>query len=396
MIPAYRQRYNASFSEAKYAAFLEACNQEAGYTIDFRIAESPIFISQAFANQLLAACEEIIQQILDPQYLEASLRAVPAQWSVPGEQGRPTTMALDFAICEGPDGTYLPQLIELQGFPSLFCYQHWLAQMYRRYFDVPDHVHHLFDGLSEPSYLNLLKKWIINDHDPQTVVLMEIEPIKQKTRVDFELTKKYLGIDYVCISEVRRRGVKLFYKKNGKEVPIRRIYNRVIVDELQRRSDLALDFRLTDEVDVEWVCHPNWFFRISKFTLPFLRSRYVPHSVFVREHGLSPDVLHQYVLKPLFSFSGTGVVMDVTQHELDRLPDVSNYILQRKVVYTPFLQAPDGRVKAEVRMLFLWLPGWSQPRLVTNLVRLSRGKMIGVDYNKNFTWVGGSVAFFEM
>ncbi len=395
MIPAYRQRYNASFSEAKYAAFLEACNQEAGYTIDFRIAESPIFISRAFADQLLAASEQIVRQILDAKYLEVSQRAVPPQWSVPGEQGRPTTLALDFAICEGNDGTYLPQLIELQGFPSLFCYQHWLAQMYRRYFDVPDHLHHLFNGLSEASYLKLLTKWIVDDHDPQTVVLMEIEPIKQKTRVDFELTKKFVGIDYVCISEVRRRGARLFYKKNGKEIPIRRIYNRVIVDELQRRTDLTLDFRLTDEVEVEWVCHPNWFFRISKFTLPFLRSPYVPHTVFVQEHSLSPDVLHQYVLKPLFSFSGTGVVMDVTQQELDQLPNMSNYILQRKVAYAPFLQAPDGRVKAEVRMLFLWLPEWPQPRLITNLVRLSRGKMIGVDYNKNFTWVGGSVAFFE-
>lgn len=395
MIAQYRKRFNEEFTEEKYRAFLADCNREAGYEIDFRIAETPVFISSGFARKVFDACNQIIAVITSPEYFERSAQAIPPDLYVSGEPARPSTFALDFAVCADANGELVPQLIELQSFPSLFCYQHWLAALYRRHFFVPAELHHLFGGLQHDTYIKLLRDWIIADHDPQNVVLLEIEPTKQKTRVDFELTKQYLGIDYVCISEVQREGRKLFYSKDGKRIPIRRLYNRVIFDELQRRHDLTLQFHLTEDADVEWVSHPNWFFRISKFSLPFLSGPYVPSSVFVADLEHLPDDLHNYVLKPLFSFSGAGVVFDVTRNDVEGLSDPGNYVLQRKANYAPFLQAPDGGVKAELRMLFLWLPDWPQPRLVTNLMRLSRGKMIGVDYNRNKTWVGGSIGFFE-
>ncbi|MCS6990646.1 MAG: hypothetical protein NZL95_02155 [Chitinophagales bacterium] len=395
MIASYRQRFNQEFSEEKYRAFLADCNREAGYEIEFRIAETPVFISQTFAQKVFDASHQILSVITSEEYYRQSAHAVPPEFRVSGEPRHPSTIALDFAICSDAQGELIPQLIELQSFPSLFCYQHWLAGLYRRHFYVPNELHHLFGGLEHESYLKLLRRWIIADEDPNTVVLLEIEPEKQKTRVDFELTKKYLGIEYICISEVLREGDKLYYIKQGKKIPIRRLYNRVIFDELQRRTDLTLQFHLTEEVDVQWVSHPNWFFRISKYSLPFLNGTYVPQSVFVSDLEHIPNDLHEYVLKPLFSFSGSGVVFDVTREHLSAVIDPSNYVLQRKVNYAPFLQTPVGGVKAELRMLYLWLPDWPEPRLVTNLMRLSRGKMIGVDYNRNMTWVGGSIGFFE-
>lgn len=395
MVTAYRDRYNADFTEEKYKRFLDDLNREAGYHIDFRIAESPIFISKEFEQKLFEAADQILDTVISPDYVRLSEAAIPPKLRVPNEQPRPTTIAIDLAVCRNEAGELLPQLIEMQAFPSLFCYQHWLAGMYRRHFTVPETVTHLFGGQTESQYISTLRKWIIAGQDPEQVVLLEIEPEKQKTRVDFELTKQYLGTEYVCVSKVIREGENLFYEKDGRKIPIRRIYNRVIFDEFIKRSDLDCQFHLTEDVNVEWVSHPNWFFRISKYSLPFLSSRYVPKTYFLHELNEIPSDLENYVLKPLFSFAGAGVHFDVTKEIVDGIGDRSNYILQRKVNYEPVLRAADeGMVKTEVRLLFLWMDGDKKPKPAISVIRLSRGKMIGVDFNKNKTWVGGSVGFF--
>lgn len=395
MIPAYRDRYNADFTEEKYKSFLEDLNREAGYHIDFRIAESPIFVPRDFRNKLLEAAGEILSTVTAPEYFSRSDAAIPPKLRVPNEHARPTTIAIDLAVCKNEAGELLPQLIEMQAFPSLFCYQHWMAGMYRRHFTVPDEVTHLLSGLTESSYINLLKKWIIADEDPEQVVLMEIEPEKQKTRVDFELTKQYLGIEYVCVSKVIREGEKLFYKKDGKKIPIRRIYNRVIFDEFLKRTDLSCQFHLTEDVNVDWVSHPNWFFRISKYTMPFIQHPSVPQTLFLDQIKEIPQDLENWVLKPLFSFAGHGVIFNVTPADIEHaMSQAANFILQRKVRYKPVVQTPDEPAKAELRLMYLWLPNEQRPTLVINLARLSKGVMIGVDYNRNKTWVGGTVGYY--
>ncbi|MEO5673113.1 MAG: hypothetical protein ABIQ74_00565 [Chitinophagales bacterium] len=395
MIPACRDQYNADFSEEKYLKFLQELDFEAGYHIDFRIAESPLFVPENFAEKLSKASDDIFSVVTTEKYFEQSAAAIPSGMYVPNEPTRPTTIALDYAVCKNAEGEYVPQLIELQAFPSLFGYQHWLAQKFREHFKIPDSVHHHFSGLNGESYISLLREWILGSENPENVVLLEIEPEKQKTRVDFELTRKYLGIEYVCISSVIRTGRNLFYVKEGMKIPITRIYNRVIFDELARRKDLQCQFHLTEDVDVQWVCHPNWFFRISKFSLPFLNSSYVPEAKFLIDITEVPADLENYVLKPLFSFAGAGVYYDVTREIMESIQDRSNYLLQRKVIYEPVLRAPDGMVKTEIRILFLWLNKFEKPKPVISVVRLSRGKMIGVDFNRNKTWVGGTVGFFE-
>ncbi|MFI5135358.1 MAG: hypothetical protein ACHQD9_05860 [Chitinophagales bacterium] len=396
MIPAIRDQYNAEFSEEKYKHFLEDLNKDAGYHIEFRIAESPLFVPKDFTKKIFDACDQILSELLTESYFKKSEAAIPEKLRVPNEPQRPSTIAIDLAVCKNESGELIPQLIEAQAFPSLFCYQHWLGRMYRKHFSVPDSVHHHFGGMDELAYIDLLRKWIVADEEPETVVLLEIEPEKQKTRVDFELTKKYLGVNYVSIDKVIRRGRNLFYKNGRLEVPIRRIYNRIIFDEFLKRTDLQCQFHLTEEVNAEWASHPNWFFRISKFSMPFLDNHYVPKTYFLNEMKEIPNDLENWVLKPLFSFAGAGVHFDVTNEIIDRISDRSNYILQRKVNYEPVLRAADeGMVKTEIRILFIWLNDSEKPKPVTSVVRLSRGKMIGVDFNKNKTWVGGSVGFFE-
>ena len=186
-----------------------------------------------------------------------------------------------------------------------------------------------------------------------------------------------------------RRGTELFYERDGREVRIERIYNRVIFDELLRRPDLG-GFSFQHEVDVAWVGHPNWYFRISKHSLPYLKTAHTSRAFFADQFPPN-ESLSAYVLKPLYSFAGLGVDLEPTPEKLHALPDPHAWILQEKVNYAAFVPTIDGpNSKAEIRMMFIW-PEKGEPVLVNNLVRMSQGAMMGVKFNKNKTWVGSSI-----
>lgn len=397
MIPEIRQRYNLAFSPEKYQRFLDDLNQSFNHTVSFRVAETPVFIPADFKAELVKAADEIVSLLVAPDFRRRTEAAIPAGLQVPNEDGHPLFLALDFAVCAGPNGKLMPQLIELQGFPSLYGFEDWLAHKYREHFYVPENFTHLFGGYDSETYRQRFKDALLGGHAPENVVLLEIEPHKQNTAIDFFVTEHYTGVKPLCISAIIREGRQLSYLNNGIKTPIRRIYNRVIFDELLRRDDLKRDFNLTEDVDVEWAGHPNWFFRVSKYTMPFLQSQYVPECRFLSDFETFPADLENYVLKPLFSFSGQGIRFHVVQADLDAIPvaERAGYLLQRKVHYQPVVQAPDGQVKVEIRLMFLWEKHLSRPELLLNLVRLSRGEMIGVKYNKDKTWVGGTVGFFE-
>lgn len=395
MIPEIRERINAEFTDTRFQAFLSELNGTYRYPTDFRSAETPIFLSRDLASQLVIGAEDLVAQLQTPKFTQHAATAIPAGLSVPNETPHPVFLQVDFGICRSADGSYIPQLIELQGFPSLYGFQAFLNDTTRKHYSIPPTFAAAFNGYVRESYTNLLKDVIVGEEDPANVVLLEIEPEKQKTRIDFAVTEAMLGIRTVCLTKVRKRGKELFYDRDGIDTPIRRIYNRVIFDELQRKG-IRSELNFTDEVDVHWVGHPNWYFRISKHTLPFLKSRYVPECRLVSDLTEYPDDLSGYVLKPLYSFAGLGVDIDVTKEKLDGLSDRSQFLLQKKVEYADLIKTPDGYAKAEVRMMYVWPEtNGSRPILVKNLVRLSKGRMMGVDFNKNKTWVGSSIAYHE-
>lgn len=263
---------------------------------------------------------------------------------------------------------------------------------------MPVDFHHLFGGLDEDGYIDVLRQTIVGDSKSENVILLEIEPEKQNTRIDFWGSEKYLGIRSVCLSKLRREGRDLYYlDESGRRIGVERIYNRIIFDELEKRADLPREWDMLSEVNAEWIGHPNWFFRISKHTLPYLRSDFVPQTRFLSELDAPPDDLHNWVLKPLFSFSGMGVKVNVTPEDIEAVQNPAEYILQRKVQYVAGIETldPEEPTKCEIRMMLLWKKGWDAPRLVNNLVRMSKGEMVGVRYNKGKTWVGASVGYFE-
>ena len=390
MVPELRARFNAQFTDAKYAALVHDANTLHCWPTDFRVSESPIFLSPEFTREITGAANDIVAQLRTAEFARHAADAIPAGLVVPNEAPHATFIQVDFAICDDGTGRLTPRLIELQGFPSLYGFQAFLTGIMRKNFELPAELLPFFGGLDERGYFELLRRTIVGDSAPENVVLLEIQPDQQKTRIDFACTETALGIRPVCLTAVRKRGRQLFYERDGKETRIERIYNRVIFDELQRKP-LDFGFRFTDDLDVTWIGHPNWYFRISKHTLPFLRSAHSSAAYFADQFPAG-ERIEDFVLKPLYSFAGLGVDMEPTREKLAALARPRESILQRKVEYASFVPTVDGaRSKAEIRMMFVW-PDDGEPRLVNNLVRMSQGKMMGVDFNKNKTWVGSSVA----
>ena len=397
MIETIRRSFNANFHSEQYDSLIREMKARYPGALDFRVAETPVFLPKAFKDQMIDTCEYIIDLMTETDLLKKTAAAIPNDWTIPGNEGNPDFIAFDFGVCLNEENELSPQLIELQGFPTLFGYQILLDKLYRSHFQIDEKLSPYLSGLNELSYVELLRKTIVGDHPPQEVVLLEILPHQQKTRIDFYSTQELLGIPVVCLTDIILRNGQLFYERDGMTHPIRRIYNRIIFDELEQQTEpiRAKGRLLTEATEVEWCPHPHWFYRISKFLLPYLRHPNIPATFFLNEVKQIPADLENYVLKPLFSFAGQGVIIDPTPSDLEQIPDPSNWILQRKVPYASVIPTPDDPAKVEIRIFYCWPPGADRPIPTMNLARISKGKMVGTRYNKDRTWVGGSICYFE-
>ncbi len=395
MVPQLRKTFNQDFTVERYAHFLRDLNSLHPGAIEFRVAETPVFAGKEFKKKILDACEAIIDIIVAPDFNAMTERGIPKGEYVKNETGCCQMIVFDFGICINESNELEPQLIEMQGFPSLYGFQAYYPEVVRKHFHIPENYNHYLNGYQQETYLAMLRRLLLGRYQPENVILLEIKPEQQKTRIDFYCTVDYTGIQPVCITEIFAEGKKLFYKRNGQKTPVHRIYNRVIFDDLKSQKDLGNIIDITGDWDVEWLPHPNWFYRISKFTLPFIQHPYVPETFFLSEVKEVPADLENYVLKPLFSFAGQGVIIDIRPEDIGSVTDPENWILQRKVKYADIIQTPDIPAKAEIRMMYVWPEGDARPHAAVNLARLSKGKMIGVRYNKDKEWVGGSVCFFE-
>jgi hypothetical protein len=406
MIPSLRKQFNTNFAPEKYQAFLRQVDEACGTHVQFRLSETPCFFPKTLIERMAADGKELIRQLVDnPGYRAKSDEAVPAEFKVPNEPDHPMFVQVDFGLVRDAAGELQPKLVELQAFPSLYAYQGPLAEAYVEAYGLRALSHELraesvdsgrlkyfLSGLETSSYRELLRRAIVADHDPENVILMEIDPAHQKTLPDFLLTEKMLGVRTVDIVDIKKDGSRLYYERGGKRIPIERIYNRTIVDELQRK-DIKLGFDWRDELDVEWAGHPNWYFRISKFSIPYLKHASVPKTWFLDALEEIPADLENYALKPLYSFAGLGVVIAPTKEDIAAIPAEKRpfYILQERMHFEPVIETPFGGTKAEVRVMYVWL---DELVPVLTIIRMGRGLMMGVDHNKNMEWVGASAGFY--
>ena len=393
MDPHYRQLFNAQYTPELYERYKADFAKRLNCTFEFRLAESPVFLSDDFKRRAVESANAIIDQLSDPALIAKMKEAIPERWDTPGMDALPNVAQVDFAVVRDADGALVPKLIELQGFPSLTAMQVVQRDAWRDALATLDGLDRewscWYSGLDRAAFLDLTRRTIVGDCDPAEVILMDLDPPRQKTYPDFAATKLLFGVDAVDPTTLTKRGNQLF-RGNTR---VRRIYNRIVFDELIAK-DTQLPFDYRDELDVQWVPHPNWYWVWSKYSLPFLRHESVPRATFVSDLDPIPDDLSRYVLKPLFSFAGGGVNVEPARADVDAIPEADRHVwcLQEKIEYEPALVAADGGgVKIEIRMMFFRPDGAAKPLMAQNLIRLSRGKMLGVDFNKQFTWVGSTV-----
>jgi hypothetical protein len=396
MIEDIRRQYNQNFTNEAYRAMLSWLGGQYNHDPKFHVGETPVFFPAEFRDRVHEACRDVIDVIARPGYAERAAAAIPPGENVPGQNERPLFLQLDFGVCRADDGSLTPQLIEAQGFPSLYHFQALLDRSFRKFFTIPEGFSARFDGSTPAEYLELLRRCILGDHEAENVIILEVDPKGQTTRIDLVVASAELGIAEVCISELELAGDKLYYLKDGARTQVRRIYNRVIFDDLKSRPNLGRTFNMIEQADVEWAGHPNWFFLISKYSLPLIDSPYVPDTRFVSDLDHPPTDLSDYVLKPLYSFAGQGIKLHPTLQDIEQLEHPEHWILQKKVTYAPVVETLDEPARVELRMMYLWPEDRDEPLLVNNLVRLSKGEMIGVRYNKGKTWVGGTLGYFPV
>lgn len=360
-----------------------------------RLCETPVFFNAAFHDQMIAMGTEILKEAMKPETLAKVDRFIAPDWRMPGDIGLPVMACVDFAIAEDGAGNLTPKLIELQGVSSVYAFQADMSDAYSASYGLDDYVSFLPGGQTKAAYERHLEETVLGGHHPRNVILLEIDPWQQKTSIDFEAFRQRLGIAIVGVDEVIKKGDKIYYLDNGVETEIKRIYNRVIPEELSRyqgRGKMAFSF--TDKLDVEWVPHPAWSFLISKCSMPYLTHSAVPEARFLNDGKPLPQDLENYVLKPLLAFAGAGVKVDVTLPDIEAIPADrrGDYMLQKKVEYSPFLEAPDGtRSKAEIRIMYLMEGNEFKPSIL--FARISRSKMMNVGFNKTDKWVGVAPVF---
>ncbi len=402
MIEPYRGDFNARFTEAKYAELLRVLEERTGAKIEFRVAETPCFFAPELMQNMVSAGVELTAQLVgNAKYMQASNAAIPAEWCVARQDEHPHFMTVDFGLVRDAQGELRPKLVEMQAFPSLYGYQPVLGRAYMEVFGLDPALKHLLSGLDEEGYWALLREVIVGAHEPANVVLAEVEPETQKTLPDFRVYEKKLDVRTVDVAKLVKQGNRLFYQDGaGRLVRVERIYNRVIVDELVRK-EIKLPFDYRDDLEVEWAGHPNWFFRVSKFSIPHLNHPAVPAAVFLddwfagRGGERLPERRENWVLKPLYSFAGKGIQFAPSESDLAAIPvqERHNYLLQERVRFEPVIRTPEGMTQAEIRILYVW-PDGGEMTAVTSLVRMGRGLMMGVDQNRDRSWVGGSAGLY--
>ncbi len=397
MIPSLRKQFNDQFTPDQYKQYLSYIDREFPNAIDFRIAETPLFIDANFKNKLLAVGNYITQFILAPNFKAITKGALASATITNTENNFPDCLVIDYAITQNEQGELTPALIELQGFPSLFAFEVLQNKAIRSAYTIPAGYSCFLNGYDEQSYLSHLREVINGPHNKCTV-LLELFPDKQKTRIDFYCTKQMIGTPIVCLSEIYGKGKDVFYMQDGVEYKIERIYNRVVGDELKSQTNTLKENweLLLNAPAIEWVNHPNHFYRISKYLIPFLQHPYIPITQLLSKVERIPQDLENFVLKPLYSFAGQGVIIDLTTADILQIKDPENWILQKKVKYAEIIETPDGKAKAEIRLFYFYDYKSGTYIATNNLTRLSKGKMIGVNYNKTATWVGGSLSYFEI
>ena len=320
MIPSLRRAFNDAWTPAGHQRLLGALANACGAVPEFPVSETPCFFERGFIDGLANTGMELIHQLdSNVAALAAANHAVPDRFHGPNAEALPRFLQVDFGLVRTPGGGVEPKLVELQAFASLYGFQLAMAEAYRDAFGLPASLGIFLDGLDAPALRRAGRQAILGRARSARGRADGNRAAPAEDVARLRVTEPLWGVRAVDTAGGAARGPQLFYQRDGRRVPIRRIYNRVIPDELERKG-VALPFDYRDELDVEWAGHPAWYFRISKFSIPCLRHPSVPRTWFLHELDRLPDDREHYLLKPLFSFAGGGIIFAPTDAQIAAIP----------------------------------------------------------------------------
>lgn len=394
MLKDIRIAFNQAFTDERYQRYLDYINQHYPNSVGFRIAETPLFFSKEFKESITLAGEAICHQLIQPALLKQLCKGIPAGFNIDAYNTLPNCILLDFAITEnGREPDY--SLVELQAFPSLFAYEIIQNNALLQSYSIPNGFSAFLNDYDEKSYLSLLSQLIKGDN-PNETILLELDPEIQKTCIDFYCTRDYLNIPIVNIRDIYFKEGKWYYLSGGKESTFKRIYNRIVFDEIKENEAIVETYiQLANDSQLTWFTHPIHFFMYSKYALPYITHPKIPKTVFLDQVNIQKTDFTRKVIKPLFSFAGKGVMIEPTQESVQSITNKAQWICQEKIHYVQGILTPKDPAKAELRIFFLKDPKTNVFKAVFNLARLSKQALINTAQNSNDTWVGGSMAFFE-
>ena len=201
MIPALRHDFNTRFRPETFRTLLHSLDAIARTHVAFPVAETPCFFPASMLDEMSRIGIDLTLQLVnDPDYLARSLAAIPEAWRAADQNAHPHFLTADFGLVREHSGRLAPRLVEMQAFPSVFGFQWAVSEAYRSAFSLDPSLRYLLGGLDESQFWKLLARTIVAGHDPETVVLIDVDPANQKTLPDFHITADRLGIRIVDIA----------------------------------------------------------------------------------------------------------------------------------------------------------------------------------------------------
>lgn len=388
-------RFNKNFTPENYDKIKINMTEHLGPPPG-RLCETPVFLTPAQYDDIVQSSKELIAQAMQPHVVDSVEPYVMEEFKLGAAErpAHPSVIIVDFAMTQNEKGELAPKLVEMQSSSSMFLFMMHLAESHKESYGLGDGFEYLPNGGNKDGLIAQLRDVIVGDHDPKHVVLLELEPPKRASLPDFKAFQEHLGITYLDVHDIIKHGNKLYYKQDGEEIEIKRVYNRVIPEDFAAQGlGKEVSFSFTEKLDVEWISHPHWDFLMSKASLPFMEHKTLPKTYFLDQVTKYPDDLENYVLKPLFSYGGQGVQVNITAQDLDAVPaDLKkDYVLMEKIKYAPFIESPDGdRSKAEIRLMFTWndARGLEPAIMLARVTRGDKSNMTGAHFGPRDNWIG--------
>jgi len=308
-----------------------------GFTL-FKATSSEVFLfPKELKSELIEAATGITNQLFSSRVLTLAESNITDNSNILDFRSyknlpEPYFMTIDLAYAPGGGTNF--KLIEAQAFLSI---SHMFFEHYSKLLDLNRDVFLNFEA-----YQHFLRK-IQNNHS----ILLEDCPWEQKTAIDFHLLQKQASIEVLNF-----RGILGSHALKEKL-----IYNRLIFADLTAQEFANAKISLSGLPNARWLHHPDWYYFVSKSSLPYITSPWAAQSFLVADKPLNFEPKsNAWVLKPLFDYGCSGVNLNPSRTDIENVDAPKEWLLQQKI---ELKHLPGTELFGEIRVvLFNTDNGW--------------------------------------